>query len=954
MNILILQKDLFHFVGGGETVYGTIISCNPEIEFYYFCDEEPIDFPRPQNAHPINLPQRDDIISIFRAADFIRNESCHTIYFERTIKNFLDFLCSSLPDVVFDIVDIPDYALVGDLIRGSLETSRVKYKKIVVSLHGTQSASLETGWVSNEALNLRDFEKRQCLAADAVYGISERYIHERLGVAPVPSYCLDPFVFVRETRKKYVKKFDFPQIACVGRKIRRKGADLFVELLRWVSPDCYSNAVIIGPDHHAGDGLYGDDYIQKCASNRNVTVQCSETYSHNQLEELFSQNTLLVLPVRNETFNLVALEALFSGCPVAISDGAGVCDYLDRYYPEIPYIKIKLDNFYECIKEIEFVLEHYDTYRAQLAESLQKVRSRQTGSSIHKIYEEILQLPQRTGITQGKLSYIAGAAHANTVVTTFSNADVAAFIETYSSMSENSYAAVEEKISALEKIRSQYNESCSGISFVENGLPITPFPCNFYLEFGRLYNLIDHTRIALMYDLRVARLLGAHPKFSDGLLLDRVRYSENKLTYDSVKSIFENKTGESEMFPFSADYISRLLHLPDNYEPYEELSRSFCSQEPLISVIISVYNAEHQLGVCLQKLNMQTLAKQKKLQVIIVDSHSPQNEKAVVNAFMHKTNLNIVYARTKERETIQKAWNRGITLSSAKYITALGTDETYFPDGLERLLSFIEEGNFDWVMANSLLSAVDSNGLFQRDIGLYDYSNADQKKVLHDKRYLRWCGGLYRKDLHDRFGFYDDSYKIAGCTEFAFRILPYIKVGYLSETLASYTNFPSPRASQPESTELEYYRVSFFLRTSSSISAMWRDRSTSEILSQISVCMGFRRCTCSHISTDIQYAMHLSSVLMTKDSFYSELFDALLEIFRNYQKILYSEEGIPDVVSCKRTIQAVKVRVDHLFSVVRKFLDVENNMCIFNDWMFERYTNIVTPSSVFTDLNILR
>lgn len=116
MNLLIIQQDLFNFQGGGETVYTTIIRSNPEFTFYYFVSDESIFLERPTNAIPISLGKDhiykpnstahisgEDFVSMFRAADFIREQSQYTFLFEKNIVFFLDWLISLLPPIHFEI-----------------------------------------------------------------------------------------------------------------------------------------------------------------------------------------------------------------------------------------------------------------------------------------------------------------------------------------------------------------------------------------------------------------------------------------------------------------------------------------------------------------------------------------------------------------------------------------------------------------------------------------------------------------------------------------------------------------------------------------------------------------------------------------------------------------------------------------------------------------------------------
>jgi len=108
------------------------------------------------------------------------------------------------------------------------------------------------------------------------------------------------------------------------------------------------------------------------------------------------------------------------------------------------------------------------------------------------------------------------------------------------------------------------------------------------------------------------------------------------------------------------------------------------TEKYLVSAIVSTYNAERFIRGRLQNLIDQTLYKKNQLEVIVIDSNSPQNERKVVEEFMVDNN-NIVYERTSERETVYGAWNRGIKLAGGKYVINANTDDRFAIDALERM-----------------------------------------------------------------------------------------------------------------------------------------------------------------------------------------------------------------------------------------------------------------------------
>src|SRR5262249_17424772 len=66
------------------------------------------------------------------------------------------------------------------------------------------------------------------------------------------------------------------------------------------------------------------------------------------------------------TLNLVALEALFAGCPTVIGSGAGVCRYLRERFSQVPFLEFDVTAFYPMMPKVERLLAEYDRHRAEL------------------------------------------------------------------------------------------------------------------------------------------------------------------------------------------------------------------------------------------------------------------------------------------------------------------------------------------------------------------------------------------------------------------------------------------------------------------------------------------------------------------------------------------------------------------------------------------------------------
>jgi glycosyltransferase involved in cell wall biosynthesis len=188
-----------------------------------------------------------------------------------------------------------------------------------------------------------------------------------------------------------------------------------------------------------------------------------------------------------------------------------------------------------------------------------------------------------------------------------------------------------------------------------------------------------------------------------------------------------------------------------------------------VSAIVSTYNSEEFIRGCLQDLIEQTLYEKGKLEIIVIDSASPQDEKSIVQQFQSQY-PNIVYQRTATRETIYAAWNRGIKIAQGSYITNANTDDRRRSDALEVMANYLDERTeICLVYADQLLTNVANetfnNTQAEQRFNWPPYSYAELKQ--------RCCVGsqpMWRKSLHKTYGDFRSDFHCAGDYEFWLRL----------------------------------------------------------------------------------------------------------------------------------------------------------------------------------------
>ena len=212
------------------------------------------------------------------------------------------------------------------------------------------------------------------------------------------------------------------------------------------------------------------------------------------------------------------------------------------------------------------------------------------------------------------------------------------------------------------------------------------------------------------------------------------------------------------------------------------------SKEYLVSALVPTYNAGRFMRGLLEDLEAQTMADQ--MEIVIVDTGSPTDEKKIVEEFQRKYD-NIVYLRTEHRESSHSAINRCIKAARGKYITLACTDDRHKEDGLERMVAVLESRpDVALVYGNSHITAFENEtfGNFTPG-GTYRWADFNPQLLL--KGCFAGPQPMWRKNLHEKYGFLDETLESAGDWEFWLRLAAGETFLHIDEFLGLYLFSPT-------------------------------------------------------------------------------------------------------------------------------------------------------------------
>jgi glycosyltransferase involved in cell wall biosynthesis len=279
------------------------------------------------------------------------------------------------------------------------------------------------------------------------------------------------------------------------------------------------------------------------------------------------------------------------------------------------------------------------------------------------------------------------------------------------------------------------------------------------------------------------------------------------------------------------------------------------SKNPKISIIVSSFNASSKLKVFLNRLSMCPELLTGEAEILLIDANSFSPDAHLAVGIADELGISLRSIRLHRRITIQEAWNYGILNARGEFLSFLGVDETIHPTALTELSQVLEhDQNVDWVMSNTIVTEVDGNGCFMKDVMIYNRKDADVASPFLETCYVSYVGGMYRKNIHQKFGYYDPTFKGAGDTEFKSRVLPSLKVSYLNKTLGEFLNYPEERTTATERVELEDIRAWYIFRTPGGLKYQTSLAGVSFLESLGTGTLGYRKSYCGHLSTDIEMA----------------------------------------------------------------------------------------------------
>lgn len=112
------------------------------------------------------------------------------------------------------------------------------------------------------------------------------------------------------------------------------------------------------------------------------------------------------------------------------------------------------------------------------------------------------------------------------------------------------------------------------------------------------------------------------------------------------------------------------------------------TKDPLISIIVPVYNTAKHLPKCLNSIINQTY---QNLEIIIINDGSTDNSDKIIQKYAAKDSR--IKTKYQKNQGLSAARNTGLNIATGKYVTFIDSDDTVEPDMINAMLSALHKHN---------------------------------------------------------------------------------------------------------------------------------------------------------------------------------------------------------------------------------------------------------------------
>jgi len=213
-------------------------------------------------------------------------------------------------------------------------------------------------------------------------------------------------------------------------------------------------------------------------------------------------------------------------------------------------------------------------------------------------------------------------------------------------------------------------------------------------------------------------------------------------------------------------------------------------QQPLISVVMPVYNAEKYLKEAIESILNQTY---KNFEFILINDASTDSSLEIINQFARK-DKRIKFINNQENKGIAETRNIGIKLSKGKYIATHDADDISLKTRFQEQVDFLEK-NPKCGVVGSFIKIFNNTKKNNFSIRKYSLKDKELRNKIFYYSPIAQPASMIRKKALDKIGLYNQKYPPAEDLDLWFRIGSFYEFANIQKVLLLYRVSPESQTS---------------------------------------------------------------------------------------------------------------------------------------------------------------
>jgi glycosyltransferase involved in cell wall biosynthesis len=195
---------------------------------------------------------------------------------------------------------------------------------------------------------------------------------------------------------------------------------------------------------------------------------------------------------------------------------------------------------------------------------------------------------------------------------------------------------------------------------------------------------------------------------------------------------------------------------------------------PALSILLATWNCAPQLEDFLRSLAAQDW---RDWELLLLDNASTDGTAEVVQRFQRQQHpaRQVVWSSEPDGG-IYEAWNRGLGLARGRYLSFIGADDVFLDSGSLRRIAALTAVGADLITARNAYCGRD--GRFLRHWG-----SPWSWRRMRQSMTIAHPGMLVRRELVERFGPFDATYRICGDYDWFLRLPPDLRSVHSSDSI---------------------------------------------------------------------------------------------------------------------------------------------------------------------------